>query len=187
MRRTRRRNTSFKRIVLGFAVVMLMAPAAAQARVDVSTGQGTTAHTDGSQTDYVAGVTDFPKSVAVPKGALENDYVAGVTDFPRAVAGVGQVNGPYSFPQALPIDYGLQRGDLIESVRLNPRTTARDYDLIENRRADSPRVSTPVAVASPGFDWGDAGIGAALALGLVVLLAGAAVLASRRHRMPQTA
>jgi hypothetical protein len=167
MRRSRRRNTFLKRMVLGFALVALMAPAAAQARVDVSTGQGTSAHGDGSQAGYVAGVTDFPKPrLAVPNDALKNDYVQGVTDFPKAVAGV--------------------RGDWIESVRLNPRTTARDYDLIENRRGDSPRVSTPVTVASPGFDWGDAGIGAALALGLV-LLAGAAVLTSRQLQKPQTA
>jgi hypothetical protein len=152
--------------VLGFAVVALMAPGAAQARVDISTGQATEAR-GGSQSGYVAGVTDFPKpGLAVPNDALKNDYVQGVTDFPKAVAGA--------------------RGDWIESVRLNPRTTARDYDLIENRRADTPRVSTPVTVASPGFDWGDAGIGAALALGLV-LLAGAAVLTTRQLQKPQTA
>jgi hypothetical protein len=170
MRRTHRRNTFLKRIVLGFAVVMLMAPAAAQARWQ-QVPTGVHGHPDnrgvGSYDVFVAGTTDFPKPLAVSNGALENDYVQGVTDFRKAVAGA--------------------RGDWIESVRLNPRTTARDYDLIENRRADSPRVSTPVTIASPGFDWGDAGIGAALALGLVVLLAGAAVLASRRHRMPQTA
>jgi hypothetical protein len=166
MRRTRRRNTFLKKIVLGFAVVALMAPAAAQARLDVSTGQGTSDDRGGSELGYVAGVTDFPKPLAIPNGAaLENDYVQGVTDFPKAVGGARQ--------------------DWIESVRLNPRT-ARDYDLIENRRADSPRVSTPVTVASPGFDWGDAGLGAALALGLV-LLAGAAVLTSKHLAKPQTA
>jgi hypothetical protein len=159
-------------MVLGFAVVALMAPAAAQARWQ-QVPTGVHGHPDnrgvGSYTVFVPGVSDFPKpGLAVPNDALKNDYVQGVTDFPKAVAGAGQ------------------RGDLIESVRLNPRTTGRDYDLIENRRADTPRVSTPVAVASPGFDWGDAGIGAALALGLV-LFAAAAVLTSRRIQKPQTA
>jgi hypothetical protein len=171
MRRTRRRNTFLKRIVLGFAVFALMAPAAAQARWQ-QVPTGVHGHPDnrgvGSYTVFVPGVSDFPRELTVPNDALKNDYVQGVTDFPKAVAGAGQGR------------------DLIESVRLNPRTTSRDYDLIENRRADTPRVSTPVTVASPGFDWGDAGIGAALALGLV-LLAGAAVLTSRQLQNPQTA
>jgi hypothetical protein len=174
MRRTRRRNTFLKKIVLGFAVVALMAPAAAQARWQ-QVPTGVHGHPDnrgvGSYDIFVAGATDFPKPLAVPSDALKNDYVGGVTDFPKPVAAAAQVSG---------------RGDLIESVRLNPRTTARDYDLIENRRADTPRISTPVTVASPGFDWGDAGVGAALALGLV-LLAGAAVLTSRHVQKPQTA
>jgi hypothetical protein len=41
-------------------------------------------------------------------------------------------------------------------------------------------------VSSPGFDWGDAGIGAGLALALV-LAGGAAYLGSRQLGRPQTA
>ena len=45
------------------------------------------------------------------------------------------------------------------------------------------RVSTP-----GGFDWGDAGIGAAGTLGLSTLAIGSAlVIAASRHRTPQTA
>ncbi|MGH3020976.1 MAG: hypothetical protein ACRDNR_12600 [Gaiellaceae bacterium] len=40
---------------------------------------------------------------------------------------------------------------------------------------------TQVVIASDRFDWGDAGIGAAVAFGLV-LLAGGASLVGRRHR-----
>jgi hypothetical protein len=47
-------------------------------------------------------------------------------------------------------------------------------------------VATPQLVSSPGFDWGDAGIGAGVALGLV-LLGGAAFGATRQLGKAQTA
>lgn len=47
-------------------------------------------------------------------------------------------------------------------------------------------VSRPEVVSPDGFDWGDAGIGASLAIGLA-LLGGTAFRASRPLRKPQTA
>jgi hypothetical protein len=45
-----------------------------------------------------------------------------------------------------------------------------------------PQVSTPIASASTGFDWADAGIGASAMLGAVLLMAGlGAALISTRH------
>jgi hypothetical protein len=180
----RKRNWILRRLVLGFALVALVLPSAAMARVDEGiAGQPNSAsEANSAPQGYVPFVTDFPRYKAVIQDTVE---IGG----PRMqITGMSSqlVNGPYGFPRAMPLDYGLQNGDLIESVRLNPRTTGRDYDLIENRRADTPRASTPVAVASPGFDWRDAGIGAALALGLV-LFAAAAVLTSRQLQKPQTA
>jgi hypothetical protein len=52
------------------------------------------------------------------------------------------------------------------------------------RGAETSAVSTPQVVSSSGFDWGDAGIGAGLAL---VLLAGGAALATRHLGREQTA
>ena len=40
----------------------------------------------------------------------------------------------------------------------------------------APPTTTVVVRASPGFDWGDAGIGAAAALGLVTVSAGSIAL-----------
>ena len=116
-------------------------------------------------------------------GAVKsNDYVSGVTDFPSQA----QVKaGDYGMPRAMPSDYVQANGDAIELVRLNPRSVARDNDTIENVRLQ-PRHGTPFVVASPGFDWGDAGIGAAVLLG-IVLVGGAAYVSTRGISKPQTA
>jgi hypothetical protein len=47
-------------------------------------------------------------------------------------------------------------------------------------------VSTTQLVSSPGFDWGDAGIGAGVAIGFV-LLGGAGLAMTHRAGEPQTA
>jgi hypothetical protein len=156
--RNRRRNWILKRIVLGFAVAALVVPAAAQARVDEG-GYGQ------------------------PNASSEsNGFMAGVTDFP---SGVQVKAGDYGMPRAMPSDYGLQRGDSIEVARLNPRSTVHSSDVIENVRLSPRTVSSP-QVASPGFDWSDAGIGAGLAIGLALLGVGA-LRATRHLGRPQTA
>jgi hypothetical protein len=164
MHSIRRRNWILKRIVLGFAVAALVAPAAAQARVD-------------------EGGAGQPNSIAeVSKGS---DFIPGHTDFPGAA--YPTVNaGDYGMPRAMPSDYAIQRGDLIEVVRAQPRNEVRAGDRIELVRLHPRTVSTPQVVSSPGFDWGDAGIGAGLALGLA-LLGGAAIRATRHLGQPQTA
>jgi hypothetical protein len=164
--RTRRRNWILRRIVLGFAVAALVAPAAAQARVD-------------------EGINGQPNAASEISGVKSGDYVPFVTDFPSYVYPTVKA-GDYGMPRAMPNDYAIQRGDLIEVTRLNPRSTLRTNDLIEKVRVAPSEVSTPQAVASPGFDWSDAGIGAGLALGLV-LLGAAAVRASRHLGKAQTA
>jgi hypothetical protein len=63
---------------------------------------------------------------------------------------------------------------------------AGDYELLEKNRGEPSTVVTPQLVSSPGFDWGDAGIGAALAIGLV-LLGGAAFRLTRHLGEAQTA
>lgn len=158
----RRRNWIIKRIVLGFAVASLVAPAAAQARVD-------------------EGISGQPNSAAeVAKGGA---YVPFVTDFPSYAYPTVKA-GDYGMPRAMPTDYGVQRGDLIEVVRTQPRSTVQAD--IENVRLNPRTVSTPEVVSAPGFDWGDGAIGAGLAIGLI-LMGGAALYATRHLGKAQTA
>jgi hypothetical protein len=64
-----------------------------------------------------------------------------------------------------------------------PSTSPRGYDAIEIARTQPRGVTAPDTVASPGFDWGDAGIGASAALAAIFLLGTAAMLANRSRRV----
>jgi hypothetical protein len=157
----RKRNWFIKRLVLGFAVAALVVPSAALAAVDEG-GAGQPNSTDEiANSAYVPFVTDFPKSE--------------VTSSVKA--------GDYGMPRAMPNDYALQRGDMIEVARTHDRSVVSAD--IENVRLNPRTVSTP-QVVSAGFDWGDAGIGAGILLGLV-LVGGAAFYATRQVGKPQTA
>jgi hypothetical protein len=108
-----------------------------------------------------------------------NGYQAFVTDFPSS-----QVNASdYGMPRAMPVDYAVNRGDQIEVVRALPSSSPSDK--IEFVRTQPRSIGEP-QVVSAGFDWKDAGIGAGLALALV-LLGGGAALASRHVGRAQTA
>ena len=158
----RKRNRILRRLVLGFAVAALVVPSAAMARVD-------------------EGGIGQPNSISELK-VTDNAFVAGVSDFPSK----SQVKaGDYGMPRAMPSDYALQRGDAIEIARTHERNTVRPGDLIENVRLQPRSVSNP-QVVSAGFDWGDAGVGAGILLGLV-LVGGAAFYATRQVGKPQTA
>ena len=84
---------------------------------------------------------------------------------------------------ALDPERGPTAGNQIEVVRAQPR--ANPSDKIEFVRTQPRSIGGPQVVAA-GFDWKDAGIGAGLALALVLLGAGAA-LASRHVGRTQTA
>ena len=184
----RKRNWILKRLVLGFAVAALVVPSAAMARVDEG-GAGQ----PNSASELVKGSVMLPNGFTISdlNGSVQsqsNGFVAGVTDFPSnsQVLSKSQVKaGDYGMPRAMPSDYALQRGDAIEIARLHERNTVRPGDLIENVRLQPRTVSTP-QVASTGFDWGDAGIGAGILLGLV-LVGGGAFYATRQVGKPQTA
>jgi hypothetical protein len=168
--RNRRRNWILKRFALAFAVAAVAAPTA-QARIDEAGGL-TSASVRG---EYIKAGSQ----------SSSNSYIAGVTDFPKAVNHAAKIGGtPVGLPHAGLNDY-LRSRDGIENVRLAPRSTARSFDGIENVRVEPRTVDSPSLVASPGFDWSDAGIGAGVAL-LLVALGGGALLASRNVK-PQTA
>ena len=196
----RKRNRIFKRLVLGFAVAALVVPSTAIAAVD----EGGAGQPNKASEGYVPFVTDFPKYelqqsvIAADYGmprAMPSDYAAAavasnmsienVRLHPRTTSTDVVVKaGDYGMPRAMPNDYALQRGDAIEVARLNPRNVITAD--IENVRLAPRSVSTPQAVASSSFDWGDAGIGAGLALGLL-LIGGAAFYGTRHLGKVQTA
>ena len=112
---------------------------------------------------------------------MANGYQAFVTDFPSYANGVNASD--YGMPRPTATDYAISRGDLIEVVRSTPNGTSSDK--IEFVRTQPRSIGEPQVVAA-GFDWKDAGVGAGLALALV-LLGGGAALASRHVGRAQTA
>ena len=157
--RNRRRNWFIRRIALGFAVAAFAAPVA-QASAENLGWPGVNPSDAGAQTsDYQAFVTDFPSYANVVDGS------------------------DYGMPRATPKDYAISRGDLIEVVRSTPSGTSSDK--IEFVRTQPRSIGEP-QVVSASFDWKDAGVGAGLALALV-LLGGGAALVSRHAGRAQTA
>jgi len=71
----------------------------------------------------------------------------------------------------------LEAGSSAATLNYASSTRPDDRAGLRGAGASAP-VSTPLAVHvdRPGFDWGDAGIGAVAGAGLVVLLLGAAAL-----------
>ena len=110
-----------------------------------------------------------------------NSYQAFATDFPSNANVVNASD--YGMPRPTATDYAISRGDLIEVVRSTPNGTPSDK--IEFVRTQPRSIGEP-QVVSASFDWKDAGIGAGLALALVLLGVGAA-LASRHVGRAQTA
>ena len=110
-----------------------------------------------------------------------NSYQAFATDFPSYANVVNASD--YGMPRPTATDYAISRGDLIEVVRSTPNGTPSDK--IEFVRTQPRSIGEP-QVVSAGFDWKDAGIGAGLALALVLLGTGAA-LASRHVGRARTA
>ena len=119
-------------------------------------------------------------------GSKAAAFVPFVTDFPKYESTSNVSAGtPVGLPNAGLNEY-LKARDGIEIARLQPRNEVRAGDLIENVRLEPRSVSTPQVVSSPGFDWSDAGIGAGLAL-ILVLAGGAALIATRHMGRTQTA
>ena len=149
------KQTMFRRITLAFAVAAIAAPTA--------------------------------QAVPLEPGATKAEYIAFVTDFPRTnTASNGETiqSGEYGMPTAMPSDYAANRVDRIELARLQDRTSndVRGLDGVENVRVEPRGLDKPVLVVSDSgsIDWHDAGIGAGLAFA-AILLAGAAALSIKQH------
>ena len=196
MRSNRRRNWFIKRFALGLAIAAIAAPVA-QAKID----EGSSVQANG----YQAFATDFPTSAginvssrAMPTGfVLRRDPVELVRSERRST-GNDVVAAAYGMPRPMATDYAISRGDLIEVVRSTPNGTPSDkieFVRTQSRSISEPQVASRFArpnttsgdeLASWNVDWQDAGIGAGLALALV-LLGGGAALASRHAGRAQTA
>jgi hypothetical protein len=167
--RIRRRNWIIKRIALGFAVAALVAPAAAQARVD----EGIAGQPNKASEGYVPFVTDFPSWQAVKGGPQMR--ISGPTTDSYNLIEVARTQ-----PRSTQHSYLLRRDG--KAVDTNP--VLRSSDLIENVRL-APRGSGEV-VASSGFDWNDGAIAAGI-VAVVLVLGGIAVSRTRKLGEPQTA
>ena len=195
MRSNRRRNWFLKRIALGLAVAAVAAPVA-QARVDVGI--------PGQPNSPAEVVQAFAYADHGMPSAMPSDYALARGDQIELIRAQTRVTGSdvvaadYGMPRAMPHDYALSSGDQIEVVRATPRGNAIDQiefvrtqprEISEPQLASrfgQPNATTGDELASWNVDWTDAGIGAGLALALV-LLGGGAALASRHVGRAQTA
>jgi hypothetical protein len=75
-----------------------------------------------------------------------------------------------------------------QRVTAQPTTSYQDLRNADNRTpvpvAEAPKVRI-VEVPASGFDWGDAGIGAAGGLAIITLTGGIALLTTQRRRSPR--
>jgi hypothetical protein len=178
----RKRNRILKRLVLGFAVAALVVPSTAIAAVD----EGGVGQPNSSSELVQAGDFGMPRAMPSDYAAtavagnlsIENVRLQARTSSEQVVK-----SGDYGMPRAMPTDYALLRGDAIEVARTNPRNVVSAD--IENVRLQPRTISTPQVVAA-GFDWGDAGVGAGIAFGLL-LIGGAAFYGTRHLGKVQTA
>jgi hypothetical protein len=179
----RKRNRIFKRLVLGFAVAALVVPSTALAAIDEG-GAG-----QPNSTSELVKAGDYGMPRAMPSdyasaAVASNISIENVRLQPRTTPSEQLVKaGDYGMPRAMPTDYALLRGDAIEVARTHQRNVVSAD--IENVRLQPRTVSTPQVVAA-GFDWGDAGIGASVVFGLL-LVGGAAFYGTRHLGKVQTA
>jgi hypothetical protein len=157
MRTIRKRNWILRRIVLGFAVMALVIPGASQA---------------------ARGGTPSWQSDTVSKPAATGTHGAALACAPNCAVEEDQVSDGSSF---VPFVTDFPRYDLNSA-----KVVGIGGPRMHVTGTSEPSVSSTKVVSSGGFDWGDAGIGAAILFGLV-LLGGVAFYSSRHLGKAQTA
>jgi hypothetical protein len=196
MRSNRRRNWFLKRIALGLAVAAVAAPVA-QASVDVGIPGQPNSPAEVVQA-FAYADHGMPSAMPSEFALARGDHIELVRAQGRST-GDGFVASDYGMPRPTATDYAISRGDLIEGVRSTPNATSSDkIEFVRTQprsigepqvvasRFGRPNATTGDELASWNVDWQDAGIGAGLALALV-LLGGGAALASRHVGRAQTA
>jgi hypothetical protein len=157
--RNRRRNWFLRRLVLGFAIALVVVPVA--------------------QAHPFEGAAP---SLAHAGANTEGTFVQGVDDFPGSSLIVPRLDGPAApaivlapQPESVTI-----RGDDKSDIGARPLAGILVGD--DKRNVPLGTNYEPVQVVSNpsnGFDWGDAGIGAGAVFG--VMLLGAGALLAARH------
>jgi hypothetical protein len=149
-------------LALALVVAALLAPAASARPIDQVSPQAQPAH---SSTP-----TSRPQQPAVVPNEGGFSARATTLESPNAI-----LNGAPQRQQVDPLP-GLPHGV--------------DYSAYDVGKPSTPPAEVPVAPvdSNPGFDWGDAGIGAGAAFALTMIgLGGLLVLSNRRQRAEQPA
>jgi hypothetical protein len=183
--RNRRRNRFFRRLVLGFAIALVVVPVA-QARPEGALPPlaHAGANTEGT---FVQGVDDFPgSSLIVPR--LDGPAAPAIVLAPQPES-VTIRGDDKSDIGARPLA-GVLVGDDKRNVPLGTNyepTVAAQYNQFGYRHAlPQDFAREPIQVVSnpsDGFDWSDAGVGAGTIFAVMLLGAGA-MLATRHVGRP---
>jgi hypothetical protein len=173
--RNRRRNWFLRRLVLGFAIALVVVPVA-QARPDAG------ANTQGT---FVQGVDDFPgSSKLAPQAngvAVRGEVKDGVGSSPGGAVIVGDDKRDIGARPTATILVGDDKWN-VPLGPIHEPTVAAEYQYAYWPIVNPADYAQPVKVVSnpaDGFDWGDAGIGAGTVF--AVMLLGAGALLATRH------
>jgi hypothetical protein len=183
--RTRMRGSKRHRILGTFVVAMAVAGAAAP-----------TAGADPWLTDNPSGIVrPDDRALAERHGADITIVVPPEGSFDRATPPDGRpvnatpatVTPEGSFDQATPPDDRPVNATPVSATPIiSSRPAVRPDDRTDIRGPGVAPVPETIIVGDDGFDWGDAGIGAGMALGLVLLACGMLLLL-RHRRTPEVA
>lgn len=159
-----RRHRWIRRIAMSLAFAAIAAPTA-QARIADGSGVG------------------LAESASVSSGLVRPDdrAVRGVPQSTKAIEAIRPDDKAIRFsPQSQDVSAIVRPDD--RAVRFSPQTGDEGLVLRHDPgvAADSPVVAVP-ATGAEAFDWSDAGIGAAIMFGFLLLAAGAAA-AGRQSR-----
>ena len=174
MRTNRRRNWFIKRFALGLAIAAVAAPVA-QARVD-----------DGGVPGLSTELTTMGVSPSAAGAVKAHQFQVGNLANDQLVSQEGRRPMPHD--PALTIEVVRAQARSIHASRAMPHDPALTKVVRTQiaSRFGQPNATTGDELASWNVNWTDAGIGAGLALALV-LLGGGAALASRHVGRAQTA
>jgi hypothetical protein len=175
--RTRIKQRMLRRIALAFAVAAVAAP----------TAQAVPLEPGATKAEYIPFVTDFPSANTAYRGHVnleQSDFNPGAVQMPRVTLSDWAAYRDRAELARVQDRTGIDtRGlDGVENVRIEPRgLDNRRLDGVENVRVEPRGLDNPVLVSdTSSFNWGDAGIGAGLALA-AIMLAGAAALSVKQH------